>query len=463
MADRRKLAAALAVAALMFAWAPVPVLAVTPINGGPFAAFSAVDIDISSGDQYDPHVNGDVAAYTSGTSIAYYNFATGAHAAIPGSVGTEDQLSDVSGGRIVFSRFDPNTFVASILVWDTDLLLATEIDHVDGAQRTNASIGADTVAFIDLSNSDLYAAQLGVPGSMQVTSDSRIDRQPQVAPAGNLIVYESCQLTSSNCDVHQATWSGTSWAITALTDNAEPESEPDTDGLLVVYDANRSGEKDIYWQPVGGGAEQRLALAGPQRSPSISAGVMAFESVAVGDTAADIYVYDTASNRLFQITSTPANEALNDIYVLPDGRVRVVFSSGEEGTRDVYGATMELPSTGPTFTFGGFLSPVDARPTLNAVKAGAAVPVKFSLGGDFGLSIFTAGNPRSQVIACDSTADIDPIEQTVTPGGSSLGYDAATGTYSYVWKSDKAWKGTCRQLVLGFADGSFQRAHFLFK
>ena len=34
------------------------------------------------------------------------------------------------------------------------------------------------------------------------------------------------------------------------------------------------------------------------------------------------------------------------------------------------------------FPVSGFLAPVDAPPVVNSVKAGAAVPVKFSLGGD---------------------------------------------------------------------------------
>ncbi|HET8768324.1 MAG TPA: PxKF domain-containing protein [Pedococcus sp.] len=48
------------------------------------------------------------------------------------------------------------------------------------------------------------------------------------------------------------------------------------------------------------------------------------------------------------------------------------------------------------------------------------------------------------------------------PGGSSLQYDAATGTYTYVWKSDKAWAGSCRQLVVKLDDGTLHRANFKF-
>ena len=50
------------------------------------------------------------------------------------------------------------------------------------------------------------------------------------------------------------------------------------------------------------------------------------------------------------------------------------------------------------YNFSGFFQPVDNLPTLNAVKAGQAIPVKFSLNGDQGLSIFAAGYPRSSVL-----------------------------------------------------------------
>jgi hypothetical protein len=116
-----------------------------------------------------------------------------------------------------------------------------------------------------------------------------------------------------------------------------------------------------------------------------------------------------------------------------------------------------------TFAFGGFKQPVDSQPTLNQMKAGGAVPVKFSLGGYQGMDIFAAGYPKSQTVVCSSTADVDGIEQTVSAGGSSLSYDATTDTYTYIWKTDKAWAGTCRQLVVGLSDGTFHRASFQFR
>jgi len=119
----------------------------------------------------------------------------------------------------------------------------------------------------------------------------------------------------------------------------------------------------------------------------------------------------------------------------------------------------------PTYAFTGFFQPVDNLPIVNVVKAGSAVPVKFSLGGNFGLNIFSGGAPGSGTITCNVNAPADTIETTVAAGNSSLSYDPTSNQYTYVWKTLSSWAGTCRQLVLNFNDGSTptKRANFQFK
>lgn len=115
------------------------------------------------------------------------------------------------------------------------------------------------------------------------------------------------------------------------------------------------------------------------------------------------------------------------------------------------------------YAFRGFFSPVNKAPTLNSSKAGSAIPVKFSLGGNFGLGVMAAGSPSSRKIACSTGVPVDAIEETVTAGNSSLQYDASSDQYSYVWKSDKSWGGTCRELDVRLDDGSTHTAAFQFK
>jgi large repetitive protein len=112
-----------------------------------------------------------------------------------------------------------------------------------------------------------------------------------------------------------------------------------------------------------------------------------------------------------------------------------------------------------SYAFNGFYSPIDNLPMVNTVVAGQAIPVKFSLGGYQGMAIFAAGYPKSIVMSCGGAAQ-DAVEETLTAGSSTLQYDAGTGRYHYVWKTEKAWSGTCRQLQIRFADGTTQVANF---
>ena len=106
------------------------------------------------------------------------------------------------------------------------------------------------------------------------------------------------------------------------------------------------------------------------------------------------------------------------------------------------------------YNFSGFFQPVDNPPTLNVAKAGSAIPVKFSLGGDQGLDIFRTGYPRVTTVSCNTSEPTDVIETTVTAGSSSLQYDPTASQYSYVWKTNSNWAGTCVQFDLGLNDGS---------
>lgn len=130
-----------------------------------------------------------------------------------------------------------------------------------------------------------------------------------------------------------------------------------------------------------------------------------------------------------------------------------VDARGNAATPITFEVTVHYP-------WAGFFRPIDNLPMSNSVKAGSAVPVKFNLGGNMGLSIFAAGYPRSVPLNC-ATGE-DPIEETVTAGGSSLTYDAAANQYVYVWKTEKMWGGSCRQLQLKLIDGTVHVANFRF-
>jgi uncharacterized repeat protein (TIGR01451 family) len=113
------------------------------------------------------------------------------------------------------------------------------------------------------------------------------------------------------------------------------------------------------------------------------------------------------------------------------------------------------------YNFTGFFSPISNPPTLNAVNAGKAVPVKFSLSGNKGLSIFAAGNPYSVSLNCNTNDPAVDVSETLTAGGSSLSFSG--DQYNYVWKTESSWVGTCRQLIITLNDGTVHTANFKFK
>jgi Periplasmic component of the Tol biopolymer transport system len=626
----------------------IPVHAVAP-------TLTPVTINASAGDQYDPHVSGDWVAYTDGSGIRYYNFVTGVDAAIPLDTATRDLLSDISGSKIVFSRVTPGKTAVMVFDASTPAVAPVEVDPAPATTRFGDAIGGNTVAYIDFgleANGELVISDLSTLTSTRVTNDTAIDSNPSVSVDGNVVVWEHCLDSLTQCDIWQAVKTGGIWTTSTVANTSNPESNPDTNGNLVLYDSQRGLNTDIFWRPVGGGAETEMLIPGVERNPSIAGDYIAFEGSAA-DTS-DIFVYDMVTNKLYQITNTPlVNEQLNDISVLPDGQLRVVWASDEDvDTRNIRAASFTLRSTAPCqgvqslsslgsslpiapgatitqggapnyadtfvtpftvsqsgtirswkaefaggqlenggigvpsgvqlkvlryssanvlevvaagavhdprpilqsrffgypffqdvdsviefndaglsvqpgdiigltiksdpavgayfyplvspsgtrvvsrdagvggtvdlsdsftsalswtpalqvnlsncspFNFVGFFQPVENLPTLNLVTAGQGVPVKFSLGGDQGLNIFAPGYPVSSEIACDANVQGSLIEETVTTGGSSLNFDAATGQYIYVWKTQKAWKGTCRMLDVRLIDGTNHFAKFRFK
>lgn len=120
----------------------------------------------------------------------------------------------------------------------------------------------------------------------------------------------------------------------------------------------------------------------------------------------------------------------------------------------------------PGYSFGGFFAPVDNLPTVNAVKAGRTVPVKWSLLDASGGYVSDLGSFRSlssQQVACSSGLPTDAIEESYSAGSSGLTYDAATHQFQYNWRTMKGWAGTCRSLQLVLSDGTQRGALFRFQ
>ena len=342
------------------AFVPSPAMAVVPASGGTVGG-PPVTINADAGDQNDPHVSGTLATYTGNQSttsnIRYFDFLTGSDVAVPSNPGDRDLLSDVSGNRIAFSRV--TTDRVACMVYDVAANLLIEVAPAPGTNRLGGALGGNTVAFVDLlsGGQDIVVADLPSGAPVNISASADRDFNPALAPSGNAVVWQHDSATTFS-DILKATRSGGVWSspqvVSATIDN---ENNPDTDGTTVVYDSQRAfsiGGSDVYFQPLSGGAETQLEIPGVQRNPSIGGGIIAFESKGNEPEAkSDLFVYEISSNRLFQLTATPTiGEHLNDVTVLGDGSVRVVWAADEDEStnplHDVFGSTFSLPPAAPT-------------------------------------------------------------------------------------------------------------------
>lgn len=158
------------------------------------------------------------------------------------------------------------------------------------------------------------------------------------------------------------------------------------------------------------------------------------------------------------IALLPGSPAI-DVIPFGTNACGTVVTTDQRGVTRPFGAGCDVGAYEADYR--GFLPPINNARTT-PIHPGAGVPVQFTLGGFRGLDIFAPGSPNSVGIACPLSAGSGEVLLTDTPGNSGLSYNATTDTYTYVWKTDKAWAGTCRRLVVSFGDGSVRTADFAF-
>ncbi|WP_298988898.1 PxKF domain-containing protein [uncultured Pseudokineococcus sp.] len=92
-----------------------------------------------------------------------------------------------------------------------------------------------------------------------------------------------------------------------------------------------------------------------------------------------------------------------------------------------------------------------------------SIPKTLGLAGDYGLAVLADGSPTSVRTDCVSGALVGQPAPAGAPGRSALSFDIATGTYTWVWKTEPSWAGTCRTFTLELDDGSVHTARVDFR
>lgn len=210
------------------------------------------------------------------------------------------------------------------------------------------------------------------------------------------------------------------------------------------------GELSVAMQPTGDVSAPsgydffgwELVIHGPPSTPDVPY-VVTFtvdDALLGGVAPADVQVFRNG---------TPVADCTDPSVAAPDPCVAGRADSAGDAVITVRTSAFSTWGFGKlTYEFTGPLVPLHAAPAVNSVRAGAAAPVRFGLGGDRGLDVLAAGYPV--VAPCDGSRG---GSRTATAGASSLTYSTGTGVYAYVWKSPRTLTG-CRDLVLRFRDGT---------
>jgi hypothetical protein len=113
------------------------------------------------------------------------------------------------------------------------------------------------------------------------------------------------------------------------------------------------------------------------------------------------------------------------------------------------------------YDFDGFFWPIKNLPNVNRWKAGVPVLIRFSLHGNRGPRPEADGYPRSNRCGGGDVQVIARAGQSKKKRGV-FEYDRRSDKYVGLWKTDRKWAGSCRELVLKLDDGSVHSARFEF-
>ena len=301
-------------------------------------------VAVAPGNQVNPHVVCNLVSYTNddlegSSTIRYLDFATNTEHVLPGN--TLDRLSDTDGRTVVFTELGATG--DELILYD---IASQTTTRIPGVTNLDPAIGGNLIAFVHgklINGLEIGVYDRSTGNTTQLTNDGLLNLHPAVSPDGKVVVWKKCQSNGKGCDIYAATQTGPGAFTTRLVTGAGEDSGADTNGQIIAYVSDKSGENDIYLQRVDGSNEMHIALPGDQRDLRMSGDLLVFESQ-VADRSYDVFVYDLRSARLYQVTNTPGfDETLSDIVTGCNGINRIVYAvPGTFGDFEVYAFTFQL-------------------------------------------------------------------------------------------------------------------------
>jgi X-Pro dipeptidyl-peptidase len=165
----------------------------------------------------------------------------------------------------------------------------------------------------------------------------------------------------------------------------------------------------------------------------------------------------TAKCNMTDATSGVASKAT---LTLSGGTFVGSFTAKCAGGTDVAGNASSATPTATynvIYAFRGFIG-INNPPAFQKVVAGRSVPLKFKLGGNFGLNVIQAVVSRQ--ISCTSGAIVG---QNANHPTTPLTFKPRRKAYTHQFLTSSGWLGTCREVLLTLNDGTTHTARLKLK
>src|SRR5215211_5096348 len=231
---------------------------------------------------------------------------------------------------------------------------------------------------------------------VRLTNNPTADTFANFSPDGKKVAFTSRR--DGNDELYVVSSDGTGAPI-RLTNNPAVDEFPafSPDGKQLAFDSSRSGNSEIYvMNSDGSGTPTRLTnnLVSDSKSdwgplPDTTPPDITLTTPADGAA----YTLGQQVNAEYSCQDEMGGSALAScVGTVPNGTPIDTATVGSktftvESTDNAGNTASKSHTYSVVYDFGGFFSPVDDPPTVNTIRAGRAIPVQFSLGGDQGLDI----------------------------------------------------------------------------